>query len=139
MCAFSRFLTGPLTLLLLNVGTLMANDTLPLATGLWQVTTTPEFKGIPANPTPRIDRFCLDEAAIKAGRIPLRLAVTCKIPGGKWEGNQLVLSIVCDDAPPDTPIVNQLSAKGESLAGFITLNPAITYRYAGKWLAAECR
>jgi hypothetical protein len=138
MRAFSRFFLAG-TLLALNANVPMAADTLPLVAGLWQVTTMPEFKGIPANPTPRIDRFCLDEAAIKAGRIPLRLAVTCKIPGGKWEANKLTLTIVCDDAPPDTPIANQISAEGQGLAGFITLNPAITYRYAGKWLAAECR
>lgn len=115
-----------------------AADAPPLTAGLWEVATTPDLKGIPANPMPKIDQLCLSDQAIRDGIIPLRIAVACKVTGGTWRGDKLNLAISCQDAPADTAIPNEISANGQGFSGYIALNAMITYRYQGKWLGAAC-
>jgi hypothetical protein len=114
-------------------------DQPPLTPGLWEVVTNPEFKGIPVTPSPKIDHYCLTEKSIREGRIPLRIAVRCKIMGGQWNTNKLRFSIACEDAPADAQINNQLEAAENTFSSFITLNPSITYQYSGKWLGERCQ
>lgn len=117
-----------------------AEEPMPLASGWWEVTTLPEFTGIPVTPTAKHDGLCLGAAAIRAGVIPVRIAVGCKIAGGKWEGKKLRLHVACEDAPPDTVVPAELTvAEGKSFTGFVALNQMITYRYSGKWVSAECK
>lgn len=117
-----------------------AEPPLPLTSGRWEVTTMPEFTGIPASPTAKHDGFCLDATAIRAGVIPVRIAVGCKITGGKWEGEKLHLNVACEDAPPGAVIPAELTvAEGKSFTGFVALNQTITYRYRGTWISAECK
>lgn len=118
---------------------LFAADAPPMAAGLWEISTTPEFKGIPANPIPKIDRICLDEQSIRAGAIPVRVAVSCKITSGHWDGKQLSLVVACQDAPPDTKVPNEFTATDKTISGYIALNAMITYRYQGTWLSDECK
>jgi hypothetical protein len=119
-----------------------------LANGGWEITTRPEFPGVPMIPVPKTDKLCLSAEDIAAGRIPLRSAPGCNVQGGKWQGKRLQLNIVCSDAPADAQITGTLDANEKSLAGEITIvsqpsqeGPAaarFTYRHNGKWLAADC-
>jgi hypothetical protein len=120
----------------------------PLASGWWEITTRPEFPGVPMIPVPKIDKLCLAAEDIATGRIPLRSAPGCTVQGGKWQEKRLQLNIVCRDAPADAQITGTLDANEKSLAGEITIvsqpsqeGPAaarFTYRHTGKWLAADC-
>lgn len=128
----------PITLALISANLAIANE-LPLAKGQWEVVTRPDFKGIPANPLPRTDRFCLDETMIRDGRIPVFLTPACKITGGTWQGTKLQISITCPDAPPDAKIPAELTADGKVFTSFIELNPSIRYNHSGKWVADQCQ
>lgn len=128
-----------LSALLLHSPLSQAEESLPLASGLWEVTTRPDIQRIPTPPTPKIDRLCLSESDIKDGKIALRVAVTCKISGGEWNKNNLTLSIFCPDAPPDAKILAELNAAGASFTSYIQLNPQIRYNHSGKWLSAQCQ
>lgn len=120
----------------------------PLAPGLWEITTRPEFPGIPMIPAPKIDRLCLTAEDISAGRIQLRSAPGCNVQGGKWQDARLQLDIVCSDAPAEARITGMLDAGEKTLAGEIALvhQPSqegaaagrFTYRHNGKWVAADC-
>jgi hypothetical protein len=117
-----------------------ASEPAPLAKGLWEVTTRAEFKqGIPANPMPKIQRICLDDLAIKEGRIPLYVAKTCEITGGTWDNNKLALRVKCPDAPPEAVIPAELHARHKTFTSYIALNQLITYHHTGEWVSAECR
>lgn len=120
------------------LGISQANDDLPLRTGAWEIVTTPELKNIPAPPTPKFNRICLNDAAIKDGRIPLYIAPACKITSGSWDGNKLHLAISCPDAPPDAKIPAELTAQDDTFVSRIELNQMITYNYQGRWLSAAC-
>lgn len=128
-----------LSSILLHSTLIHAEEPMPLATGLWEVTTYPDFKNIPAAPTPKIDRLCLSGSDIKDGKIAIRMAPTCKITGGKWDKNGLTLKVFCPDAPPDANIPAELSAAGTAFTSFIQLNPNIRYNHSGKWLSAQCQ
>jgi hypothetical protein len=122
--------------------------TRPLAAGGWEITTRPEFPGVPMIPVPRIDKLCLAAEDIATGRIPLRSAPGCTVQGGKWREKRLQLDIVCSDAPANAQITGTLDANEKSLTGEIAIvsQPSqegaaaarFTYRHSGKWLAADC-
>lgn len=121
---------------------------LPLAPGLWEITTRPDFPGIPIVPAPKTDRQCLTAEDISAGRVQLRSAPGCNVQGGKWQDNRLQLDIACSDAPAEARIAGMIDAGEKTLAGEITLvhQPSqegaaagrFTYRHNGKWVAADC-
>ncbi len=132
-----------LSAILLHSTLIHAEEPMPLATGLWEITTNPDFKNIPAAPVPKIDRLCLGESDIKDGKIAIRVAPICKITGGIWnkngDRNGLTLKVFCPDAPPDAIIPAELSAAGTSFTSFIQLNSNIRYNHSGKWLSAQCQ
>jgi hypothetical protein len=118
---------------------IQAEEPVPLVSGLWEITTRPDFKGIPAASTQKLDRICLSEFDIREGKIALRVAATCKVTGGKWEKTKLTLDIFCPDAPPDVKIPAVLDAGGTNFTSYIELNPQIRYNHSGKWLKAQCQ
>ncbi len=127
-----------ITLTAISVSLAMANSP-PLAKGQWEVVTRPDFKGIPANPLPRTDRFCLDEAMIREGRIPVFIAPACKITGGSWDGIRLQMTVTCPDAPPDARIPAELTAEGKAFTSFVELNPSVRYNHSGRWISEQCQ
>lgn len=135
----SRLITTLSLAALLSSSAFSANSQ-PMASGRWEVTTTAEFTSIPVTPTPKYDGLCLDDNAIRSGIIPVRIAVGCKITGGKWEGEKLGLHVTCEDAPPDTVVPAEITAvEGKTFTGFVTLGQMVTYRYTGKWVSSECK
>lgn len=117
---------------------LHASEPLPLQSGLWEITTQADLKGIPSAPMPKIDRVCLRPSDIETGKIALRTAATCKVTGGAWSDRRLTLNVSCPDAPPDAQIQARLESAGKSFTSFIELNPNVRYSHDGKWLAADC-
>ena len=72
-----------LAALALNATVMPANAQAPvkLQPGFWEITTKPEFPGVPIIPVPKIDKLCLNKDDIAGGRIDLRSAPGCKVIG----------------------------------------------------------
>lgn len=139
-----------LAALALNATVMPANAQAPvkLQPGFWEITTKPEFPGVPIIPVPKIDKLCLNKDDIAGGRIDLRSAPGCKVIGGKWIDNRLQLDIACGDAPPEAKMSGELIASGQTLTSKIDLisQPGqegaaaghFVYIGSGRLLAGDC-
>jgi hypothetical protein len=118
-----------------------------LESGLWEITTTPDFKNIPAPLNQKIDKMCLSKQDIEAGKIDVRMSPDCHVAGGNLVDSHMKLNVSCVMEVP-TETEGFLDFAGKSFSGSVNVlaiinndrasSPHFIYHYQAKWLAKEC-
>lgn len=128
----------------------LAADPAPaaLVSGYWQVTSRPDLKGAPMISLPKTTGLCITPEQVAVGQVQVPSMPSCKVGGGKWAGNQLVLDVVCAGLPAGALATGELLAAGKSFSGKVDVisqpqyeGPArghFIYHLTGSWVGAEC-